>query len=598
MSIVRLQRLTLSGLIPEKAGVLAHLQTLGCLHLVPLRPAPAAPETAPPAHAVEARRALRYLGDVPQKRRQIRSAAGFCMAETVQAVLANQARLREVTDRRDALAERLQELQPWGDFRLPPEAQLAGCKLWFYVIPLRQMGALEALALPWQVVHRDNRQCWVVLISTTEPPPDLLPVARTRTGVLSLSEVAARLEAAELELEEVAAERGALTRWIYLIAAQLARAEDSAGLNHAASLTYDDPDLFLVQGWIPAHATAAVQDYADRSGLALLLEEPGPRDAPPTLLDNPPALAAGQDLVGFYQVPPYAGWDPSQILFISFTAFFAMILSDAGYALVLGLLLGAGWRRLGRSAGGRRARVLGAALVGGSLLWGVLVGSYFGFAPPPATLPARLAVFNVNDFDTMMRVSVGLGVLHLMVANFEMARNRPGQAAGRVALGWIAVLLGGFLLWLGGAHRTLAAVGLYTLIFGLLVVFLFASDRRVTDARSLLLRLLEGLRALTDLTKIFGDALSYLRLFALGLASASLALTFNGLARQVADEVQGLGLFLALLILLAGHLLNLALSIMSGVVHGLRLNFIEFYNWALVGEGYPFKPFKKTELEQ
>jgi V/A-type H+-transporting ATPase subunit I len=89
--------------------------------------------------------------------------------------------------------------------------------------------------------------------------------------------------------------------------------------------------------------------------------------------------------------------------------------------------------------------------------------------------------------------------------------------------------------------------------------------------------------------------LSYLRLFALGLASASLALTFNDLARQVADEVPGLGLLFAILILLVGHVLNLLLSVMSGVVHGLRLNFIEFYNWALLGEGYPFRPFKKKE---
>jgi V/A-type H+-transporting ATPase subunit I len=62
--------------------------------------------------------------------------------------------------------------------------------------------------------------------------------------------------------------------------------------------------------------------------------------------------------------------------------------------------------------------------------------------------------------------------------------------------------------------------------------------------------------------------------------------------------VEGLGLLFAILILLAGHLLNLALGVMSGVVHGLRLNFIEFYNWALTGEGYPFRPFRKKELQE
>ncbi|MGD9409517.1 MAG: V-type ATPase 116kDa subunit family protein, partial [Thiohalocapsa sp.] len=115
---------------------------------------------------------------------------------------------------------------------------------------------------------------------------------------------------------------------------------------------------------------------------------------------------------------------------------------------------------------------------------------------------------------------------------------------------------------------------------------------------SVLMRGLDGLLALTQVTKIFGDTLSYLRLFALGLASASLALTFNDLARQVGAQVPGLGLLLQILLLLIGHGLNMALGLVSGVVHGLRLNYIEFYNWALSGEGYPFRPFKKTEMTE
>ena len=129
-------------------------------------------------------------------------------------------------------------------------------------------------------------------------------------------------------------------------------------------------------------------------------------------------------------------------------------------------------------------------------------------------------------------------------------------------------------------------------------MFVFSSERPVRDARSALLWVLDGLQGLSNVTKIFGDVLSYLRLFALGLASASLALTFNDLARQVAAEVPGLGLLFAILILLVGHVLNLLLSVMSGVVHGLRLNFIEFYNWALLGEGYPFRPFRKKEASE
>lgn len=601
MSILTLQRLTLAGLIGERNAVLEQLQALGCVHLLPLRPALTQPEHGPPAHAVDARKALRYLGGLSEMRRQVREDPDFDVSMTIRRVLANQQRLRDLTDRRDALRQRLVELEPWGDFKLPALRDFAGLRLWFYIVPQRQMHELAQLTLPWQVVHRDHRQSWVAVINAEEPPRDALPVPRAHTGALSLSEVRRRLETAELELEAVQAERQALTRWIYLMSSHLAEVENAARLRFAEAQTLDEEDLFLVQGWIAERDVAGVRALADAQGLALILEAPGPDDLPPTLLDNPPALAAGEDLVGFYQMPAYHTWDPSRVLFFSFTAFFALILSDAGYAMVLGLLLAGYWRRLGRGDLGRRLRVLGASLAGAALIWGILIGSYFGVTPASDTLWGWLKILDINDFDTMMRLSVGIGVLHLVLANAEMAIVNRGSAIGRVALGWIAGLIGGFCFWLGSdgpPGNWLALSGQILGIGAVASVFVLGSDRPLDSFRSVAWRVLDGLAQLVKVTRVFGDVLSYLRLFALGLASASLAITFNDLARQVVDSVPGMGLFLALLILLVGHLLNLALAMMSGVVHGLRLNFIEFYNWSLSGEGYPFKPFEKAKIEE
>ena len=195
-----------------------------------------------------------------------------------------------------------------------------------------------------------------------------------------------------------------------------------------------------------------------------------------------------------------------------------------------------------------------------------------------------------------------LGIVELrafeMPPHAQMALVHWGSAAANQALGWILVMLGAYAYWLGAEGELAQALGQAGIVTGLGLVLVLGSERPVRSPMSALLRLLDGLQALTGVTKVFGDVLSYLRLFALGLASASLALTFNDLARQVHQEVQGTGLLLAILILLVGHLLNLALAIMSGVVHGLRLNFIEFYNWALTGEGYPFRAFKKKELQE
>jgi V/A-type H+/Na+-transporting ATPase subunit I len=414
-----------------------------------------------------------------------------------------------------------------------------------------------------------------------------------------LREVQRRLDAAEIELEDLLARRQALTRWCLLIARNLARAEDRAARLHAARQTLNRDGLFALQGWVPAPDQERVEAFATGQRLALLVEDPLPEDRPPTLLDNPPGLAGGQDLVAFYQTPSYRAWDPSVVVFFSFTLFFAMILSDAGYAGVFALALLAGWRWLGARPLGRRLRVLASALVGSALVWGILAGSSFGVAPPEGSVLASLRILDLNDFQTMMRLSVAIGVVHIAIANASMAWQAWGTPRAGVALGWIGALLGGFLFWLGqgGAGGRLSLVGTYVLALGLATVFAAAGIRPVRRPLDAVLWVLDGLRALTDVTKAFGDILSYLRLFALGLASASLALTINGLAQQAA-AYPGIGLLLALLILLVGHGLNLALSLMSGVVHGLRLNFIEFYNWSLSDEGYPFRAFARREEAQ
>ncbi len=597
MTIVAMHKATLCGPQREKTAVLRDLQRLGCVHLLALAPLSKAPETLPPAHAVDAYKALRYLTDVRDKRRQVSDPRGFDMQAVVAEVLENRRLVRETQDLRDGLQERCEALKPWGDFRLPAPADLGGLRLWFYIVPVSAMTRLRDLGQPWQVVHRDNRFAYVAVIAAEEPPSNALPVPRTHTGSLALSEVQRRLDAAEIELEDLLARRQALTRWCLLIARNLARAEDRAARLHAASQTLDRDGLFAVQGWLPAPNRECIEAFAAEHGLALLLEDPTPEDRPPTLLDNPPALAGGQDLVDFYQTPGYRAWDPSLVVFLSFTLFFAMILSDAGYAAIFALALAAGWRRLGISPLGRRLRVLATALVGSALIWGTLVGSWFGLSPPPGSALGALKLLDINDFDTMMRLSVGIGVVHLGIANASRAWHVRGTPAAWVALGWIGAVLGGFLLWLGeiGPTRPLTLIGWTLLGVGLATIFWFSGSRPVRRPMDALLWLLESLRALTDVTKAFGDVLSYLRLFALGLASASLALTFNDLAHQAAAAYPGLGLLLALLILVVGHGLNLGLSLMSGVVHGLRLNFIEFYNWGLSEEGYPFRAFARRE---
>ncbi len=602
MSIAILKKVSICGLIHEKIHVLDGLQGLGCVHLVSLREPLAEPEKAAPERPEDAIKALKLLTDCPCQRHQIREDKNFNSEKWVARALKVQQNLRDTSDQRDFLAARIKSVSPWGDFKLPPINELADLSLWFYIVPVGKLTALPKKNVVWQIVHKDNRFAHVVVVAKEEPPANIMPVMRTHTGTLSLTELKAKLNETELALEDLRAERESLTRWIYLITRNLARAEDKARLIHAAEQTLDAGEVFAVQCWLPEHQLDRLCEYTKQRGLAVVIKDPGSSDTPPTLLENPEQLSAGEDLVGFYQTPGYWDWDPAVPVFFSFALFFAMIMSDAGYAALLGVVLLANWHRIGKSRTGKHMRTLATTLVSSSIIWGILVGSYFGVSPAAESLAGKLKILDVNDFDMMMNLSICIGVLHLTYANFRKTwRLRNEGYSWLVPLGWILVMFGALYLWfdqsLDKPPVWLSPAGKLHIGLGFVAIFLFSSKRKIRTPADFFMGILDGLKGLTGITKIFGDVLSYLRLFALGLASASLALTFNNLALQ-AREIEGLGLLYSLLILIIGHGLNIMLSLMSAVVHGMRLNCIEFFNWGLSDEGYSFKTFSKKEISE
>jgi len=590
MSIVSLSKVTVYGHIDDKASILEDLQEMGCLHIIPLAPERSLPGGGGPSS--QAREALKFLLSCRQKRRQVRDSSKFDAIAVEERTLEIQKRMQALEDERDFLEKRIQDVRPWGDFTFPPPEALRGLRLWFFIVPLNDMKDVETTDLIWEVMARDNRFAYVVVVSKNEPHG--MPVPRTRTGSKPLSELELRLDEVELDLEDLQAERTSLTRWCRLYASSLFQLEDREALLDATQDTFDVTPLFALQAWTPSDKVPQLSKYAQGKGLALEIEDPGPQDKPPTLMQNRPSLASGQDLVSFYMTPNYWLWDPSTVVFFSFAVFFAMILSDTGYALIMGLGLVAGWKKMGRSASGKRLRILFGTLVGTSAVWGILVGSYFGVAPAEGSFPDSFNILDMNDYDTMMQLSILIGVGHLVLANLADMRRRAMTLSALVPLGWTTIFLGAILLWLGTGgddpNSLWKTSGITALALGGAAVVIFTSTEGPFWKR-----LIAGLLALTNITTAFGDTLSYLRLFALGLASASLAVAFNDLAGQVRSELPGVGILLALLVFLIGHSLNFLLAIVSGFIHGLRLNFIEFFNWSIPEEGRPFQAFARKE---
>lgn len=597
MSIVPLAKVSLVGVLEDKDQVLDAAQRFGALHLIPLTSPQKELEAVPPGLGRDAEEALRWLLDCPAQRRPVTDVDAFDLDDVVSVTLGNRKALKDCEDLIAKLDRRIADVEPWGEFSFTDLAEIGDNRLWFYVVPAAKLKEVDPSDKILSVVHRDRYRAYIVLLAPEEPPVGAMPVRRVHVGAEPLSALKRRYEEALIELEGLELERQVLTKWRFGLARNLAAARDQAARHMAALETADTGRVFVLQAWARRDQVSRIRDLAERLGIAAMFDEVSENDTPPTLLENRAAVEAGEDLVEFYQTPGYRDWDPSAIVFVSFVLFFGMIMTDAGYGLLLLVLLVVFRGRFAGSASHQRLWRMSVWLMISTAAFGIATGSYFGLAPPEGSLLARFRVLDLRDIDLMMRITLTIGVVHIVIANLLHARHERSTSGRMQPLGWCAVALGGLTTFLGQG-TALQPFGLAAVVLGLLLVGFFGSDRKVNSFRSAGLRIFDGLAALARMVNIFSDVLSYMRLFALGLAAASLAETINSLSGQLNDAVPGVGVLLALAVLVIGHAINIGLGLIAGCVHGLRLNVIEFFNWGLTEEGKPFRPFRKEETGQ
>lgn len=595
MSIVKLKKITLYGCLSEKLQILDELQSLGCMHITSLYVPENLLDKEDAGGFLQTRETLKYLNNCPNKLKQIKNAPSFDPASIEQQVLHNKHQMEEQQGEKDIVKHKIEELTPWGNFALPDPKELAGQKFWFYIVPHQEMKNINLQTICAETVQKDSRFSYVVVVAENEP--EFMPGAQVKLPNDSLNALNLRLDQIEFAIEDLQLERVNLTRWLDLLEKNLFRLEDQSMLVSASHQTYDHHPLFALQGWIPSSDVGKIKDYAKKKELANRIEEPNEDQQPPTLLNNRDSLKGGEDLLSFYMTPSYSLWDPSTTIFFSFAIFFAMIFSDGGYAIILGAILAFFWKRLGKTVTGQRFRNVLLALTIFSFIWGVLVGSYFGISPSTQSYMSYLKIIDMSNYAAMMLLAILVGVIHIVIANIAQAWSKKNSLTALASIGWATALIGGAIAFLGFKYplilNSAQIIGFVLIAIGIIAVLFFTSVEKPFWKR-----LLKGLMGLTRITGMFGDVLSYLRLFALGLASASLAAVFNDLAKQIYHEMSGFKIFLAVLILLIGHGINFVLSLMSGFIHGLRLNFIEFFNWGLSEEGTPFKAFSKKEMSK
>jgi len=367
-----------------------------------------------------------------------------------------------------------------------------------------------------------------------------------------------------------------------------------------------DEELFCyLQGFVPKNDVAAVKKKADENGWAYLIEEPGDEDDIPTWIKNPKWVETIKPVFSLMgTIPGYREFDISVWFLIFFTFFVAMLIADAGYGfifLIIGILTYPKLKKVNKNLS-----FLLLTLSAATIVWGTLTGTWFG-SPEIASIPffQQFAIPEISSFNIakefsdnqnfIMEFCLLIGVIHLTFAHLIIAFKYLNSLRAVGQLGWIGLVwalyfLAIFLMF----SKPMPSFNLLLLGISAGLALLFSNAEKNIGKSIIKAFGVESFFAfILSIISSFSDVVSYLRLFAVGFASVVVAYSFNVMA--IGDGINSVGTAItAVLIFIAGHGLNIILGLMAIIVHGIRLNMLEFSGHLnMEWSGYEFKPFKK-----
>ncbi len=520
------------------------------------------------------------------------------------------AELKEVKENQVILKNKIDSLIPWGNFSLKQ---------------LKDIEEKGNLAIQfWDVAQKVADEITVkdviaeIPVTKDDERLYFLTFAKKPVKIAQCVEVNYDRDISDLkeELEKLVQEEKKLVEKLYSSVSRkkelkkyYLEAQNEVNFKKAisGSITEFDEKLFIIQGWCPVKELEELNKVLEKFTVTIVPVEPEKDERIPTLLlsENKPE-ELGSDLVNIYDVPSYKDWDPSAWVFFAFTIFFAMILADGGYGiLLLALMIYLKVKVKRPSSSVKRFINLSLVLTGTTSVYGLISGGFFGISiespafswmKPLAGLLENIRLFDSLDSGLMMLVSIVIGMLHislsLILKGLRSFIDDRDYITPAINLVWISGIWA-FFFWYKydgvEGYEAYTQGGLTGLkICGGLLVVLYAVSARTLNPLKMFMTSFFGLY---NSVQFFSDVLSYIRIFALGLSGALLAQTFNDLSLGLWESGVA-GMIFAPFIFILGHTLNIALCIMGGVIHGLRLNFLEWYRWSFDGGGRKFTPFK------
>lgn len=353
--------------------------------------------------------------------------------------------------------------------------------------------------------------------------------------------------------------------------------------------------VVYLTGFIPARRNDLIVGIAKQNGWGVVIRNPEEGEMVPTLLEPPKLFRPITKLFGMLGIlPAYNETDVSVPFFIFFSLFFAMLIGDAGYGLIILLLALFANKKLKKADKltpyVKSVLTMMYVFAGSTVFYGVLSGTYFGI--PQTALPEVLKFKSVSWLgkqDNIMQLCLTIGALHLVIARAWNAVVLFPSKKLLAEVGWCGVIVSMYCLVCGIIIQgfTTPSWNTYLLIVSALLILFFMLDKSELKENGVSLGMLP-----LNIISCMGDIISYIRLFAVGLASVKVAENFNLIASGLEMSLI-IKIPVMILILLLGHGVNFIMGALSVLVHAVRLNTLEFSSAKGVSwSGVAYKPFR------
>jgi V/A-type H+-transporting ATPase subunit I len=515
---------------------------------------------------------------------------------------------KSLEDRQALLAKERSRIASWGNFDPASLKEMAslGLPVFLYEITHDVFAAVPH-DISFIKLAEDKAGLRLLALEREIPgaAPFQLPEKSLSAIDAELEEVDQKLKTIESRLHNFASRRPALLKEVKTVQADVEFETARAELEQVEGVP-EEMGFSCLGGFVPSEDLGRLKAAAADNGWALAASDPGPEDNVPTKLKNNRFVRMLNPLTDFLEVTPgYNEADVSGFFLFFFVIFFGMIFGDAGYgAIVIAAALFGIFKTLKKGV----PPILNLMLLLGisNFLWGMLTCSWFGIPVEqiPATLTnlsfAPISGSNPNGGvvqQNLMYICFTLAVLQLSIGHIvAVSRLRTLKILGEV--GSIAMLIGMYgvvLLLIAKIDFGQMEACVYLLGAGFLINFIFIHYEG-SIGESILVSLKNIISMVLGIANVFSDIMSYIRLWAVGLAGGAIASTVVKMAGPMLGKLY---LFIfGVILLVFGHGLNLVLNVLSVLVHGVRLNTLEFSGHVgLTWAGTAYKPFKKDNLE-